>query len=563
MRNLRHLIFNWKTEPHNGWSLSAKLTAAYSILIVMVAGTLATSLYLHLLTAQRQAIRDRLLDIVSLTIPQMDSDYHSLIVTPADEQRPYYKILQQRLQAIQTASPDIKRLYTLRQEPDRSIVVVMDYAPPPYRKVKVGQKLTKLTPTIGQGLSTIDRPVVEQNLLENSAGKEVLYGYAPINDPLGRREGVLAIELDASDIINSQNQAKNLALLTFLVTLPLALGVGWWLGRRLISPIEELVEGAEAIAQGQLDLEVKVRSKDEVGVLASAFNHMSHQLKQSFHTLEAKVAQRTAQLQQANQEIISLNERLKAENIRMSAELEVTRQLQKMILPKEEELSQISELDIAGFMEPADEVGGDYYDILQQNGNVRISIGDVTGHGLESGVLAIMVQTSLRTLMAHNETDPVKVLNTLNRTIYDNIQRMNSDKNLTLSLLDYRDGILSFSGQHEEIVVVRASGEVERIDTIDLGFPIGLEENISDFVSSAQLRLHLGDIVVLYTDGITEAENMNKKHYSLERLIEVVKMNGKRSAKEIRQNVIDDVRQHIGRQKVYDDITLVVLKLLE
>ena len=529
----------------------------------MVAGTLASSLYLHLLAAQRHAIRDRLLDIVSLTIPQIDSDYHSLIVTPADEQRPYYKILQQRLQAIQTASPDIKRIYTLRQQPDRSIVVVMDYVPPPYQKANVGQEITQLTPIISQGLSAVNQPIVEQNLLENTAGKEVLYGYAPINDPLGRREGVLAIELDASDIINSQNKAKKLAFLTFLVTLPLSLGVGWWLGRRLLSPIEELVEGAEAIAQGKLDREVKVRSKDEVGILASAFNHMSHQLKQSFDTLEAKVAQRTAQLQHANQEIISLNERLKAENIRMSAELEVTRQLQKMILPKEEELSKISELDIAGFMEPAEEVGGDYYDILHQNGNVRISIGDVTGHGLESGVLAIMVQTSLRTLMAHNETDPVKVLNTLNRTIYDNVQRMNSDKNLSLALLDYRDGILNFSGQHEEIVVVRANGEVERIDTIDLGFPIGLEENISDFVSSAQLQLHLGDIVVLYTDGITEAENINKNQYSLERLIEVVKKNGKRSAREIRQTVIDDVRQHIGMQKVYDDITLVVLKLRE
>ena len=266
------------------------------------------------------------------------------------------------------------------------------------------------------------------------------------------------------------------------------------------------------------------------------------------------------QLAQANQEITTLNERLKAENLRMSAELEVTRQLQEMILPREEELSQINGLEIAGYMKPADEVGGDYYDVLQHNGRVKIGIGDVTGHGLESGVLMIMVQTAVRALMENNETDPIKFLEVINRTIYKNVQRMSSDKNLTLSLVDYQQGSLSLSGQHEEMIVVRAGGRVERIETIDLGFPIALEESIIDFVGQTQINLNPGDVVVLYTDGITEAENKSGLQYGLERLCEVVKQNWERSAREIKQIVIDDVRGHIGEQKVYDDITLLVLK---
>ncbi|MEW6494943.1 MAG: SpoIIE family protein phosphatase [Cyanobacteriota bacterium] len=251
---------------------------------------------------------------------------------------------------------------------------------------------------------------------------------------------------------------------------------------------------------------------------------------------------------------------LKAENLRLATELEITRKLQQMLLPRDKELSAISGLDIAGFMEPAEQVGGDYYDILKHNGLVKIGIGDVTGHGLESGVLMIMVQTAVRTLLSINETDPAKFLSAINRTIYDNVQRMNSDKNLTLSLLDYQQGQLCLTGQHEEMIVVRADGTLERIDTIDLGFPIGLEADITDFVAQIQVQLHLGDVVVLYTDGITEAENLAGKHYGIERLCEVVRLHRQLSALAIKQAVIDDVRSHIGSSQVYDDITLLVLK---
>jgi two-component system sensor histidine kinase ChiS len=251
---------------------------------------------------------------------------------------------------------------------------------------------------------------------------------------------------------------------------------------------------------------------------------------------------------------------LTAENLRLATELEITRQLQRMLLPREGELESIAGLDIAGFMEPAEQVGGDYYDVLQHNGSVKIGIGDVTGHGLESGVLMIMVQTAVRTLLTNNETDPAKFLSVINRTIYDNVQRMNSDKNLTLSLLDYQQGQLRLSGQHEEIIVVRTDGSVERIDTIDLGFPIGLEADIADFIAQTQVQLHSGDVVVLYTDGITEAENLAGEQYGIERLCEIARCNREHSAFDIKQAVIDDVRSHIGEQKVYDDITLLVLK---
>lgn len=286
-------------------------------------------------------------------------------------------------------------------------------------------------------------------------------------------------------------------------------------------------------------------------------------LKNYNQTLENNVQERTAEIAKANEEIVMLNNQLKSENLRMGTELAITKRLQEMILPKSKELKEIPDLDIAGFMKPASEVGGDYYDVLQCNGRIKIGIGDVTGHGLESGVLMIMVQTAVRTLLEHNETDYRKILDTINKTIYNNVQRMDSDKNLSLSLLDYQEGSLFLSGQHEEIIVVRKGGGAERIDTIDLGFPIGLEADISNFVAETEIKLNAGDVAVLYTDGITEAENSQGEYYGLERLIAKVQENSHFSADEIRQNVTQDVLDYIGEHKVYDDITLLVIKQKE
>ncbi len=283
--------------------------------------------------------------------------------------------------------------------------------------------------------------------------------------------------------------------------------------------------------------------------------------------LEDKVRRRTIQLAQANEELAGanveikiLNECLKKENLRMSAELDVAKQLQQMVLPKEPELRQIKDLDIACFMAPADEVGGDYYDVLEHDGHVKIGIGDVTGHGLESGVLMLMVQTAVRSLLVSDIADAKQFLTVLNRIIYDNAQRMGTDKNLTLSLLDYQNHQIKLTGQHEEVLLVKVNGEIERIDTFDLGFSVGVVNDIAEFVSETDIALQSGEGIVLYTDGITEARNFEMTLYGLERLCEVVSRNWHLSAKEIQRVVIDEVQRFIGKQKVFDDITLLVLK---
>lgn len=133
---------------------------------------------------------------------------------------------------------------------------------------------------------------------------------------------------------------------------------------------------------------------------------------------------------------------------------------------------------------------------------------------------------------------------------------------MTLCLLDYQNGRLRISGQHEEMLIIRRGGMVQRIDTMDLGFPIGLEEEITQFIGYADIMLLPGDIVVLYTDGITEAENADGELYGLKRLTDIVKENWQKSAEEIKQLVLDDLWNYIGQHIIHDDVTLVILKQL-
>jgi serine phosphatase RsbU (regulator of sigma subunit) len=349
-------------------------------------------------------------------------------------------------------------------------------------------------------------------------------------------------EIWLQERINQDNQKQVLFLSISLITLVgiIYLFAGFYRG--VMQTVGKLDLASKQMLAGHMNEEIVLDNRDELGDVVKSFKNVASALTKS------------------KDEVSLLNKRLNSDNFRMKSELDLTRTIQQKILPKAQELAQITQLDIAGFMQPASEIGGDYYDILHQDGRVKIGIGDVTGHGLESGMLMLMVQTAVRTLLESKETDPQKFLNILNRTVYHNIQRMDSSRNMTLCLLDYENGKLRISGQHEEMLIIRRGGMVQRIDTMELGFPIGLEEEITHFVAYADVQLLTGDVVVLYTDGITEAENASGELYGLKRLTDVAKDNWQKSAEDIKQAVIDDLWNYIGEHTIHDDVTLVILK---
>ncbi|MGO6965543.1 PP2C family protein-serine/threonine phosphatase, partial [Rhizobium johnstonii] len=138
--------------------------------------------------------------------------------------------------------------------------------------------------------------------------------------------------------------------------------------------------------------------------------------------------------------------------------------------------------------------------------------------------------------------------------------RTKIDKHLTLAFLDYDGKEMILSGQHEEVVVVRANGEVERIDTMDLGIPIGLEADISAFIKTREITFETGDLILLHTDGVTEAENDAGELFGIERLCREALRLKDQSAEKVVAGIVTTLMLFIGSQKIYDDITLLAVR---
>jgi serine phosphatase RsbU (regulator of sigma subunit)/sensor domain CHASE-containing protein len=397
----------------------------------------------------------------------------------------------------------------------------------------------------------------KQNIVVQPLNDEILAGYLFIPDIDGKPGLILQVDIPRTTYQQSKSNLQYLIISLIIAGIIFAGVVIFLLERSILSRLTLLISGVNRVRDtNDLGLRLSIPGEDEMSNLTANINDMLDAIAQS----DEQQKQTLTQLAAANSKIQVLNHHLRSDNLRMGEELAVTRKLQEEILPKAAELTKISELDIAGFMEPASEIGGDYYDVLESDDCIKISIGDVTGHGLKSGILMVMVQTAVRALLAAKITNYTLFLSLLNQVIFQNVQRMNSDRNLTIAFLDYKAGKVTLTGQHEEVIIVRADGQIERIDTIDLGFPVGLEADITDFIAQKEVTLFAGDGIVLYTDGLIDAENINKKQYGIERLCDVLRHNWHHNARQIQQAVIDDLWSHIAKQNLQDDVTILVVK---
>jgi serine phosphatase RsbU (regulator of sigma subunit) len=384
----------------------------------------------------------------------------------------------------------------------------------------------------------------------------------PLLDADGRVIAVLGVDyLEGSEGDKLRRLRRLYAWLTVLSVFLSALAA-WGLARWLTRPVASLKAVADQVAQRNFDIQAPVLSGDELGQLARGFNQMIDEVKRYAGGLERMVDARTAELAQANAAIGELNAQLKDENRRMGAELEVAHRLQAMVLPRTSELRALVGFDVAACMFPATEVGGDYFDLLtDRDGTATLAIGDVSGHGLDSGVVMLMVQSALRALTLAGTDEQKRQYELLNLLVCRNCARIGSAKCMTLTLIDLDiSGRLTLVGQHESPLLVRADGRSEWIETQDLGLPLGLDEDIGAFIGSRELMLEPDDLLVLYTDGITEAENGQGEAFGTERLQQIVVEQRALRSGDVIEQLLLALREFSGSHPIEDDVSLLVVK---
>jgi HAMP domain-containing protein len=307
------------------------------------------------------------------------------------------------------------------------------------------------------------------------------------------------------------------------------------LSRMITDPIRELSRGAEEIGSGNLDHRVRVHSGDEFELLADAFNRMAGDLKGYMH------------------EILLTN----AEKERIEKELEIARGIQQSFLP--ESAPVIEGIDIAGLNLPAREVGGDFYDYIPVGGGRwGIVIADVSG----KGVPAALFMGLSRTLVRANAMAQASVSETLiraNDLITEN-ERSSMFVTVFYGVLDpVRRTLTYVSAGHNAPFMLRNG----RVDTIVLkaeGVALGVMPEID--LEEREIKLDAGDIVVLYTDGVTEAINHNEEEFGVARLTAIAEQNRDRTAAEIIGEIKAGVIRYSEGQPQFDDITLIVVKVL-
>lgn len=246
-------------------------------------------------------------------------------------------------------------------------------------------------------------------------------------------------------------------------------------------------------------------------------------------------------------------EKLEGER-RMAQEFEIARQVQARLFPQI--LPEVPGLDYAGLCVQARIVGGDYYDFLPLGaGRLALVIGDIAGKGIAAALLMANLQANLRSQFVGAADDPQKFLASVNRLLFENTD-LGAYATLFFADYDSSAGRLLYANcGHIPGLILRANGSVEPLGSN--ATVLGLFDKWTCELSSAELRV--GDLFVLYTDGITESENDRDEEFGQNRLIETIRRHASLPSHELAAAVGKDVLEFShGRQ--FDDLTIIVAR---
>jgi len=324
---------------------------------------------------------------------------------------------------------------------------------------------------------------------------------------------------------------RRMMVVSFLV---LILGL-YFLSRIVIRPFQRILDGVSAFSRGNLEGRIEVTSQDEFGQLAAIFNDM------------------TVRIQESQKGMV--------EQERLEKEMQVAQEIQHTLLPSE--FPQIEGYEIGAAYRSAKEVGGDYYDFFWVDPTtLGIVVADVSGKGVPGSMVMTMIRTAMR-LEARGNKSASDVLSKVNTHVTGDMKK-GMFVTMFYIILDSRNRSINFaSAGHNPMILYR--GKTKEVYFLKpKGFPVGIDLPEVDMfqknLALQKISLEKDDMLVAYTDGITEAMDPDKQQFGENRLIQVVKENAHLTPAEFVEKLNEAINAFTRGAEQSDDITLVAIK---
>jgi serine phosphatase RsbU (regulator of sigma subunit)/anti-sigma regulatory factor (Ser/Thr protein kinase) len=329
-------------------------------------------------------------------------------------------------------------------------------------------------------------------------------------------------------------KSVNLVIAIFLIILIATAGIYMLLGL-IIRPLQRLREGALAIGEGRLDHRIELEGEDEFSQIANAFNEMATKFKGAQESL--------------------------VEQEKMQKEIAVAKEIQQTLLPKE--IPDTEGFDIASLYRSAKEVGGDYYDIIKVGPHlIGVMVADVSGKGVPGSLVMTITRTVVRLVSLKNRSAK-SVLTKVNTFVKEDMKKGMFVTAFYLVLNSVSRKITFASAGHDPLILYRA--KEDKVYYIKpKGFPLGIslpdEELFKKVMVEETVKLQKDDLMVIYTDGITEAMNGKRELWGEKRFVEFIRTNGKMTPKEFIDKLDMELKEFTQGYPQSDDITIVAVK---
>lgn len=349
----------------------------------------------------------------------------------------------------------------------------------------------------------------------------------------GFEVGALTLAASSDMITQARNASIRTIGMISLIIMLVAFLFGVLLTRRMLRPVRTITESIRTYAEKEGELQVPVTSRDEFGYLAASLMAMDAQVRG---------AQKT-----------------RLENERIAKELEFARDLQASILP--EFWPNASNYAFAGWYRSAKQTGGDYYDFIQlDNHRLGFLIADVAGKSLPGMLVMLLTREAIRKAGRRLER-PRDLLIHLNEELRGRI-RSGTFVTMFYGILDSERATVTYSsaGHNALVRVKHGEGEAQILKTT--GLPLGVfnPQMFEKQLQEASCTLEVGDFLVQYTDGVTEALNIDGEQFGVERFVRLLSRNKEESANGLIQKIVAEHSRFVGEAEQYDDITLLALK---